>query len=294
MSVEIRTKRIYEAADLADGARVLVDRIWPRGMAKEAAALTLWLKEIAPSTALRQWFGHQPERWDEFCRRYRGELDANGEAVKTLRDLAVERRLTILFAADDRERNNAAVLADYMRREERRDRPILGHVREPSSPVCFAAEADAAYRGYASRDELVAFLNELLEAERAGAKVTLRMAEGAEDPKLKARVIAMHHDEAKWCAMLSAAIRCLRAEPSPRTGAFYEKVMAKGDLPGRLARLDRGQRWVARRLREMLAKIEDERLRADLAEMLAAHERNIRLVEERGSHSGIPRKKNCA
>jgi uncharacterized protein YeaO (DUF488 family) len=271
MSVEIRSKRIYDPADPADGARVLVDRIWPRGMAKDAATLALWLKEIAPSTALRQWFGHEPERWDEFCRRYREELDANGEAVRRLRNLAGEGRLTLLFAANDRERNNAVALADYLRLEERRDRPV-GQVRQPSSPVCFAADADAAYRGYASRDEVVAFLNELLEAERAGAKATLRMAEGAEDPKLKTRVIAMHHDEAKWCAVLSAAIRRLRAEPSLRTGAFYEKVMAIGDLPGRLALLDRGQRWVARRLRDMLGRIEDGRLRADLAEMLAAHE----------------------
>lgn len=74
--IDIRTKRIYDPSDASDGARVLVDRLWPRGVRKEAAALTLWLKDIAPSPQLRQWFGHDPARWQEFIHRYREELTA--------------------------------------------------------------------------------------------------------------------------------------------------------------------------------------------------------------------------
>ncbi len=281
MSIEIRIKRIYDPVDSDDGARVLVDRVWPRGMTKEAAALTLWLKEIAPTTRLRKWFGHEPARWEEFCRRYHAELDANGGAIERLDEAAAHGRLTLLFAARDRERNNAVPLADYLRAHAGKNG--FATIGEPSSPVCFAGEADASYLGYASRDELVAFLNKLLEAERAGAKVAMRLSEEAPDPALKTLIAAVYRDEAKWCAMLVAALRGLRAEPSPQIGSFYEKVMAIGDLPGRLALLNRGQGWVARKLREVLPSVQDDSLRADLAEMLAAHERNIRLLEERGS-----------
>ncbi len=283
MSIEIRIKRIYDTVEPDDGARVLVDRVWPRGMTKEAAALSLWLKEVAPSTMLRQWFGHEPERWDEFCRLYHAELDANGAAIERLGETAAHGRLTLLFAARDRERNNAVALADYLRAHAGKNGRGLTAIAEPSSPVCFAGDADPAYLGYAGRDELVIFLNELLEAERAGAKVTLRLSEETTDPALRTLIAAVYRDETKWCAMLVAALRGLRAGPSPRIGAFYEKVMAVGDLPGRLALLNRGQGWVARKLREMLPRVQDDSLRTDLAEMLAAHERNIRRVEERGS-----------
>ncbi|TIV96752.1 MAG: DUF488 family protein [Mesorhizobium sp.] len=87
MAFDIAVKRVYEPPAKADGQRVLVDRIWPRGVAKQHAALTLWLQEIAPSDALRKWFGHEPERWAQFQKRYRAELDANGEAVAQLRGL---------------------------------------------------------------------------------------------------------------------------------------------------------------------------------------------------------------
>lgn len=121
MTTEIRAKRIYDPPEPTDGARVLVDRIWPRGVRKEAVALTLWLKEIAPSTALRQWFGHAPERWDEFRHRYAAELDNNIEGVRRLRDLASGGRLTLLFAARDLEHNNAVALAEYL---SARNKPI--------------------------------------------------------------------------------------------------------------------------------------------------------------------------
>jgi uncharacterized protein YeaO (DUF488 family) len=110
----IRLKRIYEPPEADDGARVLVDRLWPRGIRKEEAALTLWLKDIAPSPELRRWFGHDPARWAAFARRYRAELAANAPAVDTLRDLAARGPVTLLYAARDTAHNHALVLADHL------------------------------------------------------------------------------------------------------------------------------------------------------------------------------------
>ncbi len=152
---------------------------------------------------------------------------------------------------------------------------------ELSSPACWAHEADDAYMGYASRDELLAFLNELLEAERAGSRVTLRTAAEVSDAGTKALIEAVQRDEAHWCGVLMKAIQTLNGEASKRTGAFYEKAMAIPGLPERLAFLNRGQGWVVRKLREMLPRIRDDRIHHELAEMLAAHERNIALVEGR-------------
>ena len=115
MAFDIAVKRAYEAPDKADGQRVLVDRIWPRGVRKEDAELTLWLKEIAPSDELRKWFGHEPERWAEFQERYRAELDGNGEAVAELRGLLRDGRVTLLYGAHDEAHNNAVALAEYLR-----------------------------------------------------------------------------------------------------------------------------------------------------------------------------------
>ncbi|AZO05880.1 MULTISPECIES: DUF488 domain-containing protein [unclassified Mesorhizobium] len=114
MAFDVAVKRIYEAPEKADGRRVLVDRIWPRGIAKKDAALTLWLKEIAPSDELRKWFGHEPERWAEFQKRYRAELDANGEAVAQLRGLLRGGKVTLLYGAHDEAHNNAVALAGYL------------------------------------------------------------------------------------------------------------------------------------------------------------------------------------
>lgn len=113
--VKIRIKRIYEKPSRDDGVRVLVDRVWPRGVSKEEAKLTLWHKEIAPSTALRKWFGHDPDRWDEFHRKYRAELDDNAEEVKHLRDTLGRGTATLLYGAKDEAHNQAVVLAEYLR-----------------------------------------------------------------------------------------------------------------------------------------------------------------------------------
>ncbi|MBW8909963.1 MAG: DUF488 domain-containing protein [Mesorhizobium sp.] len=115
MAFDIAVKRIYEAPDKTDGQRVLVDRIWPRGVRKEDAALTLWLKEIAPSDELRKWFGHEPARWVEFQKRYRAELERNEEAVAQLRNVLRTGKVTLLYGAHDEAHNNAVALAEYLR-----------------------------------------------------------------------------------------------------------------------------------------------------------------------------------
>ncbi len=111
----IQLKRIYDPAAEDDGTRVLVDRIWPRGVAKADAALDEWCKSVAPSTDLRKWFGHDRERWEEFVRRYRAELDAaENEAIDTLEQLAKNGPLTLLYAARDTECNHAVVLKAWL------------------------------------------------------------------------------------------------------------------------------------------------------------------------------------
>lgn len=112
----IRIKRIYEPAAPTDGERVLVDRIWPRGVSKDAAKLDFWLKEIAPTTSLRKWFGHDPSRFDEFRERYCDELGSNTDAVSELRRIAARGDVTLLYAAHDEHVNHAVVLADYIKR----------------------------------------------------------------------------------------------------------------------------------------------------------------------------------
>jgi uncharacterized protein YeaO (DUF488 family) len=112
---DIRVKRIYDAPDAKDGARVLVDRLWPRGARKDSAKLALWLKDIAPSDELRRWFGHDPARFAEFSRRYRAELSANKDAVGRIEDLVKAGPVTLLYAAHDKEHNNARVLAEYLK-----------------------------------------------------------------------------------------------------------------------------------------------------------------------------------
>jgi len=111
---DIKVKRIYDPPERSDGARVLVDRLWPRGVRKEDASVELWLKDIAPSDDLRRWFGHDPARFAEFSRRYRAELDANSEAVGRLDELVKAGRVTLVYSAHDTEHNQARVLADYL------------------------------------------------------------------------------------------------------------------------------------------------------------------------------------
>ena len=111
----IRLKRVYEPPSPEDGLRVLIDRLWPRALKRDAAKIDVWLKDIAPGTALRQWFGHDPDRWAEFQKRYRAELAEHPEAVAALRALIkANKSLTLLFAAKDEAHNNAVALKNFL------------------------------------------------------------------------------------------------------------------------------------------------------------------------------------
>lgn len=111
---KIRLKRVYEAPDASDGTRILVDRLWPRGLSKERAQLDVWLKEVAPSHELRKAFGHDPARWEQFQADYRRELDANAEATDQLRALLAAGPATLLYGARDQEHNEAVVLKEWL------------------------------------------------------------------------------------------------------------------------------------------------------------------------------------
>jgi uncharacterized protein YeaO (DUF488 family) len=110
----IQVRRAYEPAGPADGFRVLVDRIWPRGLRKERAAIDLWLKDVAQSAELRKWFGHDPAKWDEFRRRYASELDHKPDPVRVLEEKSRSGTLTLVFAAKDEEHSNAVALQQYL------------------------------------------------------------------------------------------------------------------------------------------------------------------------------------
>ncbi|HET6429885.1 MAG TPA: DUF488 domain-containing protein [Phycisphaerae bacterium] len=112
--MRIRIKRVYEDPSRADGYRVLVDRLWPRGLRKEDARLNEWAKDLAPSDELRKWFGHEAGKWDEFRRRYRRELAGKGDDVAALVHRCPKRTITLLFAARDTDRNNAVVLKEVL------------------------------------------------------------------------------------------------------------------------------------------------------------------------------------
>ena len=110
----IRIKRVYEAPSPRDGTRILVDRLWPRGLKKADAAIAQWMKEIAPSNELRKWFGHDPERWEEFRRRYERELESKRELLREIEELAAKGPVTLVYSAHDEVHNQAVVLRDHL------------------------------------------------------------------------------------------------------------------------------------------------------------------------------------
>jgi uncharacterized protein YeaO (DUF488 family) len=111
---DIRLKRAYDLPSAEDGTRILIDRLWPRGVRKSSAGIDRWLKDIAPSTALRKWFGHDPARWQEFRRRYAAEIDDHADQLAELRAAAREGPITLVFAARDELHNDAVVLRDAL------------------------------------------------------------------------------------------------------------------------------------------------------------------------------------
>lgn len=105
-------KRVYAPINKNDGFRILIDRLWPRGLSKEKAQVDLWLKEIAPSTALRKWFGHDPDKWEEFRKKYRTEIASNEEAMNILKSKVKEGKVTLVYGAKDEQHNDAVVLQE--------------------------------------------------------------------------------------------------------------------------------------------------------------------------------------
>jgi len=110
----LKTKRVYESAEASDGTRFLVDRLWPRGIKKEKLEMKAWLKDVAPSPALRNWFAHDPAKWQEFQRRYRAELESNPEAWQPIREAAQQGDVTLLYSARDMEHNSAVLLKSFL------------------------------------------------------------------------------------------------------------------------------------------------------------------------------------
>lgn len=110
----IRLKRAYEETEDSDGLRILVERLWPRGVTKDTAALDHWAKDIAPSPELRKWYGHDPDKWPEFRERYLSELRRNTDEVTALRTICAAQTVTFVYAARDEERNSAVVLKDFL------------------------------------------------------------------------------------------------------------------------------------------------------------------------------------
>ena len=153
-------------------------------------------------------------------------------------------------------------------------RPIAAEP-EMASPVCYAADSTDVYAGYASRAELLEFCILLLEAERAGARICARTAADTAESGIRDLMRSIQRDESACCAMLLKWIRHMGGEPSLRTGGFYEKCLAIADIRQRIAFINRGQDWVARKIREMLPRIRDNRMHADFAAMLVTHQANI-------------------
>jgi uncharacterized protein YeaO (DUF488 family) len=115
--LRIQIKRVYEEPSRADGVRILVDRLWPRGLSKEKARVDIWLKEIAPTTELRKWFNHDPKKWTEFQTRYRRELKSNAAVVATLKEKVAEVPVTLVYGARDEEHNEAVVLEALLQKK---------------------------------------------------------------------------------------------------------------------------------------------------------------------------------
>lgn len=117
--MRLQIKRVYETPETCDGRRILVDRLWPRGLTKDAAKIDFWARSVAPSNELRRWYGHVPERWPEFRRRYFAELDANADGVAELREQLGKGSVTFVFGSKEERLNNAAALVEYLKGRRR-------------------------------------------------------------------------------------------------------------------------------------------------------------------------------
>lgn len=263
---------------------------WPPGAAVRVLPNSVTQGEHGnPFVRTRQAIGADGERpiylfsTDSPLRSTSGNLEAMalyaGEGAGRLHDIvpAAERLRTLVAGARAAMPATGALLAT----DEAED-------AEPSSPVCYASQADDSYMGFADPTELVAELNILLEAERAGARVAARIAADAPDAELKALAKVIHRDEVKWCRALFAALTELKAEPSMKVGDFYDNAMAIAGVEPRLAFVNRGQGWVARKLRTLTPRVRDAALHGVLTDMLRAHEENIASANEALERRGPP------
>lgn len=248
-----------QAAEQAGAAIIIAQGVEARGHVRGDRPLHELVPEIAAATALPVLAA--------------GGL-RDGADLATMLSLGAQGGV---FGAATRVRAIAAEAADLLSANVAPpDEPV-----QLASPACLAHEMDDRYMGYAARDELLPALNALLEAERAGARVTLATAKGLAGGDLNPLILAIHRDEARWCGVLTRAIHRLQGTPSSKTGAFHDKALAIADLPARLAFLNRGQGWVVRKLKALLPTIRDEAIHADLSAMLMSHERNIARVAAR-------------
>jgi uncharacterized protein YeaO (DUF488 family) len=175
----IQIKRTYEPPARGDGRRILVERLWPRGMKKEALAADAWLKDVAPSTELRKWFGHQVERWEEFRLRYRAELDANPAAWAPILEAARGGKVTLLFSAHDTLHNGAIVLRDYLNERESHARSAP-RTKRPSAPT--ARTRRASGRSRRKPTETSSRRSERPSLRRASGTRSRRSAGGTGEP----------------------------------------------------------------------------------------------------------------
>lgn len=129
--MKVMVKRIHEPAAKSDGFRVLVDRLWPRGISKSEAKLDLWLPDLGPSTALRQWFNHDPAKWEEFCQRYHAELNQKTRLLLTITEPAKTSSVTLLYSAKDEQHNQAVALRDFLLKRPAARRPIERGKKQP-------------------------------------------------------------------------------------------------------------------------------------------------------------------
>jgi nitronate monooxygenase len=236
-----------------------------------------------PFSGMRTVIGHEGSRriWlfstDSPLRDMTGDFEAMalyaGEGVgKITTRVPAAERLRSICAEAEQVLSSASEDADTSLTRQDED-------PEPASRICYARQSDDVYAGFAPREEILVFLNELLEAERAGARITARTALDARDETLAALMQDIRRDEAHWCAMLLKWISVLNGTASPRIGDFYGKCLAISDLHERARFINRGQGWVVKRLKAMLPRIRDDALHADLVAMLDGHDANIHRSE---------------
>jgi nitronate monooxygenase len=262
---------------------------WPAGAAVRVLPNSVTRGDHGdPFAASRQIIGADGERsiylfsTDSPLRSTIGNLEAMalyaGEGAGRLADIVPAAERLRRIAAD-------ALAALPAKAEAPSDAP---EVCEPSSPVCYASEADDAYMGFADAAELTTELNILLEAERAGARVAARIVADAPDAELKTLAKVIHADEVKWCRALFGALTDLKAAPSTKVGAFFDSAMAIDGVEARLAFVNRGQGWVVRKLRTLVPRTRDPALHGVLSEMLRAHELNIASANEALTRRAAP------